>query len=186
MSREQHGPDLAGAGLIVLAAACFGTLGPLSRFAFEAGVGSLVLVTWRAGLGAACMLLFLVLRHATGSARPGHPLGNICPVATSATLGQDEAAPSTTADTVLESADPTSGIREVAATVFGTHFGPDSVVGEDRLGLDEFMDALDYELPVPHPVRVANLPDPHTGWNGARSRRLGAAMLNAIWRHLAA
>ncbi|HEX6140946.1 MAG TPA: DMT family transporter [Candidatus Limnocylindria bacterium] len=69
MSRQQHAPDLAGAGLIVLAAACFGTLGPLSRFATEAGVDSLVLVTWRAGLGAACMLLFLVLRHATGSAR---------------------------------------------------------------------------------------------------------------------
>jgi murein tripeptide amidase MpaA len=32
----------------------------------------------------------------------------------------------------------------------------------------------------------ANLPDGQAGWNGARSKRLGAAMLNAICRHLAA
>ena len=32
----------------------------------------------------------------------------------------------------------------------------------------------------------ANLPDGQAGWNGARSKRLGAAMLNAIWRHQAA
>jgi hypothetical protein len=38
-------PDLAGAGLVLLAAACFGTLGPLSRFAGEAGVDSLTIVT---------------------------------------------------------------------------------------------------------------------------------------------
>ena len=30
----------------------------------------------------------------------------------------------------------------------------------------------------------ANLPDGHVGWNGARSKRLGAAMLNPILRHL--
>ena len=32
----------------------------------------------------------------------------------------------------------------------------------------------------------ANLPDGHVGWNGARSKRLGAAMLNPILRHLEA
>ena len=31
----------------------------------------------------------------------------------------------------------------------------------------------------------ANLPDGHNGWNGARSKRMCGAMLNAIWRHLA-
>ena len=31
----------------------------------------------------------------------------------------------------------------------------------------------------------ANLPDGHNGWDGARSKRMGGAMLNAIWRHLA-
>jgi drug/metabolite transporter (DMT)-like permease len=58
--------SLLGAGLILLAAACFGTLGPLSRLADEAGVSSLTLVTWRAGLGAACMLAFIGLRTAAG------------------------------------------------------------------------------------------------------------------------
>ena len=28
------------------------------------------------------------------------------------------------------------------------------------------------------------LPDGHVGWNGARSKRLGAAMLDPILRHL--
>lgn len=62
--------DLAGAGLIVLAAVCFGTLGPLSRFAEDAGVDSLALVTWRAGLGAAVMAAFIGARMAAGLARP--------------------------------------------------------------------------------------------------------------------
>lgn len=59
-----------GAGLIVLAAVCFATLGPLTRFAEEAGVTSLTLVTWRAGLGAAVMVGFIGARWATGIARP--------------------------------------------------------------------------------------------------------------------
>ena len=62
--------DLGGAGLIVLAAVCFGTLGPLSRFAEDAGVSALTLVTWRAGLGAAVMGLFISARMVAGSARP--------------------------------------------------------------------------------------------------------------------
>lgn len=62
--------DLAGAGLVVLAALCFGTLGPLSRFAEDAGVDSLTLVTWRAGLGAAVMGAFITARLAAGLARP--------------------------------------------------------------------------------------------------------------------
>jgi drug/metabolite transporter (DMT)-like permease len=65
-----HRADLAGAGLIVLAAACFGTLGPLSRFAADAGVDAFALVTWRAGLGATVMAIFIGLRQVTGIARP--------------------------------------------------------------------------------------------------------------------
>jgi drug/metabolite transporter (DMT)-like permease len=61
--------DLLGAGLVVLAAACFGTLGPMSEFANDAGVSSLSLVTWRAGLGAALVGLFLAARLATGGGR---------------------------------------------------------------------------------------------------------------------
>jgi drug/metabolite transporter, DME family len=64
---ESGSRDLAGAGLIVLAASCFGTLGPLSRFAGDAGVDSLTLVTWRAALGAACMVVFLTARRLSGA-----------------------------------------------------------------------------------------------------------------------
>jgi drug/metabolite transporter, DME family len=63
-----HG--LVGAGLVVLAAVCYGTLGPASRFAEEAGVESLSLVTWRAGVGAVVVALFIGARLAAGAARP--------------------------------------------------------------------------------------------------------------------
>ncbi|MEO8246460.1 MAG: DMT family transporter [Chloroflexota bacterium] len=58
---------LAGAGLVTLAALCFGTLGPVTRFADEAGVGPLAIVAWRAGIGGILMLLLLgLLRGAAG------------------------------------------------------------------------------------------------------------------------
>jgi drug/metabolite transporter (DMT)-like permease len=47
--------------LIVLAAACFGTLGPLSRFAGDAGVEALSLVAWRDAIGALCVVAFLLV-----------------------------------------------------------------------------------------------------------------------------
>ena len=64
------GPDLAGAGLVALAAACFGTLGPLSRFAGDAGVDSLTLVTWRAALGALVVTAFITARLVLSGVRP--------------------------------------------------------------------------------------------------------------------
>ena len=73
MSRRpaaETSPDLAGAGLVVLAAACFGTLGPLSRFAGDAGVDSLAIVTWRAALGAAVMGGFIAARLLLLRVRP--------------------------------------------------------------------------------------------------------------------
>jgi drug/metabolite transporter (DMT)-like permease len=59
-------PRLVGAGLIVIAGSCFGTLGPLARFAAEGGVGSLSLVTWRAAIGGLCMVGFIALRLSAG------------------------------------------------------------------------------------------------------------------------
>lgn len=59
-------PQARGAGLIILAAFGFGTLGPLARYAEDADVTSLALVTWRAGVGATLMVGFLLLRSATG------------------------------------------------------------------------------------------------------------------------
>jgi len=68
-SSDVRGPDLPGAALILVAAACFGTLGPLSRFAGDAGVDSLTIVTWRAGLGAAVVGTLILALHAVGRAR---------------------------------------------------------------------------------------------------------------------
>jgi drug/metabolite transporter, DME family len=62
--------DVTGVAFIVLAAVCFGTLGPLSRFAGDAGVSALTLVTWRAALGAAVVAVFISARMMAGSARP--------------------------------------------------------------------------------------------------------------------
>ena len=69
---------LLGAGLVALAAVCFGTLGPLTRFADDAGVGSLALVAWRAGLGATVMLVLLVVLRGVADRRP-HLLRNVPP-----------------------------------------------------------------------------------------------------------
>jgi drug/metabolite transporter (DMT)-like permease len=49
-SRRLTGDSL-GAATVALAAVCFATLGPTSRFAFAAGVEPLTLVTWRAAIG---------------------------------------------------------------------------------------------------------------------------------------
>jgi len=62
-----------GGGLIVLAAVCFGTLGPITRFADGAGVGSLAIVAWRAGLGATAMLLLLGALWLLAGRRPMRP-----------------------------------------------------------------------------------------------------------------
>jgi drug/metabolite transporter (DMT)-like permease len=67
-ARDQGARDLVGAGLILLAAACFGILGPISHYAEQGGVSSLALVTWRAALGAACMIVFIAARRAAGGA----------------------------------------------------------------------------------------------------------------------
>ncbi len=61
-----------GAGLVILASVCFGTLGPITRFADEAGVESLALVAWRAGIGATATLLLLGGLAALGR-RPQRP-----------------------------------------------------------------------------------------------------------------
>jgi drug/metabolite transporter (DMT)-like permease len=66
----KQGPDLGGAGLVALAAACFATLGPLSRFAGDAGVDSLILVTWRAALGALVVTAYIGFRLLSSGVRP--------------------------------------------------------------------------------------------------------------------
>lgn len=90
-------------------------------------------------------MLLRRLAAATGHSRPGEPLGDICPVATSATLG--------------EGGDRTE-IRRVAEKVFGVPFPEQSVIGENRLTVEEFMDELDIGLPLPSPDELLSWPDP--------------------------
>ena len=61
-----------GAALVVLAAVCFATLGPTSRFAFAAGVDALTLVTWRATIGLLFVIgtAFVLARRGMTVARP--------------------------------------------------------------------------------------------------------------------
>jgi drug/metabolite transporter, DME family len=60
-------PNLLGAVLIVIAASSFGVLGPIAQIADRAGVSSLTLVTWRAGVGAIVVLIFVGARAAGGT-----------------------------------------------------------------------------------------------------------------------
>ena len=69
MTTRPH-DGLAGAGLVALAAVCFGTLGPITRYADDAGVGSLAIVAWRAGIGATAMILLLLTLRGTAGRRP--------------------------------------------------------------------------------------------------------------------
>jgi drug/metabolite transporter (DMT)-like permease len=64
------GRSLVGAGLIVFAAACYATLGPLTRFAEEGGVDALILVTWRAAVGAVLTGAFVLVLWTAGAAGP--------------------------------------------------------------------------------------------------------------------
>jgi drug/metabolite transporter (DMT)-like permease len=69
--------DLGGVLVVLTAAACFATLGPLSEFAHRGGVSSLTLVTWRAIIGAACVGSVLLAGRAVGRATGTIPLGRL-------------------------------------------------------------------------------------------------------------
>ena len=101
--------------------------------------------TYDGAQGTDVAMLLRRLAAATNHSQPGKPLGSICPVATSATLGEggDEAR-----------------IREVAEQVFGTAFGENSVITERRLPAEEFLGEIDYSLPLPAPQELAGLGDP--------------------------
>jgi replicative superfamily II helicase len=102
--------------------------------------------TYDGAQGTDVAMLLRRLAAATGQAEPDRPLGRICPVATSATLG--------------ETTGSTEKIREVAEEVFGTPFTDDSVIREQRLAVTGFLGQPDYALPLPDPRELAALPDP--------------------------
>jgi drug/metabolite transporter (DMT)-like permease len=60
---------LAGSALVLGAAALFGTLGPLSRFAYEAGMEPLAFVAWRAFIGLVATAAFVTWRIRSGRER---------------------------------------------------------------------------------------------------------------------
>ena len=65
--------QLAGFVIVIVAAALFGTLGPLSRFAYEAGMQPLPLVVWRGGIGFLGVAVFIAWRIGRGAERLTRP-----------------------------------------------------------------------------------------------------------------
>lgn len=81
--------------------------------------------TYDGAQGTDVAMLLRRLGLSLGVARPGRPLGDVTPVATSATLGSDSA----------------GEMLHFAETVFGCPFAEDSIVGEQRLGAEEWLTA---------------------------------------------
>ncbi|WP_162948433.1 DEAD/DEAH box helicase, partial [Streptomyces europaeiscabiei] len=104
--------------------------------------------TYDGAQGTDVAMLLRRLGAITGLAEPGRPLGKVCPVATSATLG--EGTPGIGGSSMLD----------VAEQVFGVPFPPDAVVGESRRSVLDFAGESDFTLPFPAPHEVAALGDP--------------------------
>ena len=99
--------------------------------------------TYDGAQGTDVAMLLRRLAAALDLAEPDRPLGPICPVATSATLGEGGGRDGRTA------------IREIAEQVFGVAFGDGALVGEDRYESGEFMPSQDFSLPLPSPEQLA-------------------------------
>lgn len=104
--------------------------------------------TYDGAQGTDVAMLLRRLGAITGLAEPGRPLGKVCPVATSATLGEGTAGIGG------------SSMLDVAEQVFGVPFPPDAVVGESRRSVLDFAGESDFTLPFPAPHEVAALGDP--------------------------
>jgi drug/metabolite transporter, DME family len=62
-------PPVRGFAIVVVAASMFGMLGPLSRFAYDAGMVPLAFVSWRAAIGFIATAAFIGWRISRGSER---------------------------------------------------------------------------------------------------------------------
>ena len=60
-------PPLAGFAIVLVAASLFGTLGPLSRFAYDAGMQPTPFVAWRGLIGFAAAAVFVAWRISRGT-----------------------------------------------------------------------------------------------------------------------
>ena len=125
--------------------------------------------TYDGAQGTDVAMLLRRLASALGVSEPGRPLGRICPVATSATLASNAA----------DDGDVRDDLLAVAEEVFGTPFPVESVITEDRRSVEEFVDDIDYELPLPTPHELAALPDPAEG-DAAVARLAEAVVGEAI------
>ncbi|MEW2030240.1 DEAD/DEAH box helicase [Streptomyces roseifaciens] len=108
--------------------------------------------TYDGAQGTDVAMLLRRLAAVVGAAEDGRPLGGICPVATSATLGSaggGEGGPG-----------GPRAMLDVASQVFGVRFPDDAVIGEDRRDAEEFLLPVDRSLPLPSPDELAGLPDP--------------------------
>ena len=62
-------PPVTGFLIVIVAASLFGMLGPLSRFAYDAGMQPLAFVAWRAAIGLIATAAFVAWRIRRGSER---------------------------------------------------------------------------------------------------------------------
>jgi len=60
---------LLGSLAVLLAATCFGILGPVSRLAYDGGMEPLGFVTWRSSIGGVVLAIYLAIRLARGAER---------------------------------------------------------------------------------------------------------------------
>ncbi|MFD9406989.1 DEAD/DEAH box helicase [Streptomyces sp. NPDC059989] len=116
--------------------------------------------TYDGAQGTDVAMLLRRLGAATGAAREGRPLGNITPVATSATLGGGM--PNGSSSLAVDGPEKSDRelLREFAEKVFGTPFPDDALIGENRLLPGEVVTDPDFLLPSPAPAALAALPDP--------------------------
>lgn len=105
--------------------------------------------TYDGAQGTDVAMLLRRLAAMLGVSSPRRPLGGICPVATSATLGAGG-----------DSDAGGAAIREVAEQVFGVAFDEGSLITEDRLDVGEFIQEQgEQRLRVAEPEELAVLPD---------------------------
>src|SRR6478736_1846391 len=62
-------PPVMGFAIVLVAASLFGTLGPLSRFAYDAGMQPTPFVVWRGAIGFVAAAIFVAWRISRGSER---------------------------------------------------------------------------------------------------------------------
>ncbi|MEF9885396.1 hypothetical protein [Streptomyces sp. P9-A4] len=117
--------------------------------------------TYDGAQGTDVAMLLRRLGAVLGAAEEGRPLGSICPVATSATLGEAAVKDKQ----VVGGAGPRA-MLDVASQVFGVRFPDDAVIGEDRRDLNAFLRPADLTLPLPSPAELAALPDPAASPDG--------------------